>query len=279
MAKKTLGKGLDALISGSLESDVTPGNILNIKVEDIKPNRYQPRKFFDENGINELAMSIKENGLIQPVVVRRISDGYELIVGERRCRAARMAGLAEIPAIIKDSSDDKLIEFALIENVQREDLNAIEEGLAYKMILERDMITQEELSKRIGKSRSYIANMVRILDLPKNVRDYVSRGTISVGQAKVLLSLENKNDMEELAKKLLNEPITVRELERIARQKIVPRGTKIKEKDPFVYEIEEKLRTKFGTKVKVHYFKGKGSIRIEFYSDDELDRIVEVMAT
>jgi ParB family chromosome partitioning protein len=163
--------------------------------------------------------------------------------------------------------------------VQREDLNAIEEGLAYKMILERDMITQEELSKRIGKSRSYIANMVRILDLPKNVRDYVSRGTISVGQAKVLLSLENKNDLEELAKKLLNEPITVRELERIARQKIVPRGTKIKEKDPFVYEIEEKLRTKFGTKVKVHYFKGKGSIRIEFYSDDELDRIVEVMAT
>ena len=279
MVKKTLGKGLDALISGSLESDVPSGNILNIKVEDIKPNRYQPRKFFDENGINELAMSIKENGLIQPVVVRRISDGYELIVGERRCRAARIAGLTEIPAIIKDSSDDKLVEFALIENVQREDLNAIEEGLAYKMILERDMITQEELSKRIGKSRSYIANMVRILDLPKNVRDYVSRGTISVGQAKVLLSLENKNDLEELTKKLLNEPITVRELERITRQKIVPRGTKIKEKDPFVYEIEEKLRTKFGTKVKVHYYKGKGSIIIEFYSDDELDRIVEVMAT
>lgn len=279
MAKKALGKGLDALISGSLGPDISQENILNIKVEDIKPNRYQPRKIFNENGINELTRSIKENGLIQPVVVRRTDDGYELIVGERRCRAARMAGLNEIPAVIKDSSDDKLIELALIENVQREDLNAVEEGLAYKTILERDMITQEELSKRIGKSRSYIANMVRILDLPKSVLDYVSRGTISVGQAKVLLSLEDKNEQEELAKRLLNEPITVRELERITKKKIVPRGTKIIEKDPFVYDIEEKLRAKFGTKVKVHYQKGKGSIRIEFYSDDELDRIIEIMAS
>lgn len=220
MAKKALGKGLDALISGSLGPDISQENILNIKVEDIKPNRYQPRKIFNENGINELTRSIKENGLIQPVVVRRTDDGYELIVGERRCRAARMAGLNEIPAVIKDSSDDKLIELALIENVQREDLNAVEEGLAYKTILERDMITQEELSKRIGKSRSYIANMVRILDLPKSVLDYVSRGTISVGQAKVLLSLEDKNEQEELAKRLLNEPITVRELERITKKRL-----------------------------------------------------------
>jgi ParB family chromosome partitioning protein len=275
MAKKALGKGLDALISNSIEPERVQENIINIKIDDIVPNRDQPRKNFDEDGITELALSIKENGLIQPIVVRKNGELYELIVGERRYKAVKKAGLTEIPAVVKDYSDDKLIELALIENVQREDLNAIEEALAYKNILERDMITQEELSKRVGKSRSYVANMVRILELPKNIRDHVSRGTISVGQAKALLSLEDMGEQQELAKKIVNEPVTVRELEKIVRKSSVPRGTVKKKSDPFIDEIEEKLREKFSTKVKVDYHNGKGQIKIEFYSNEEFERIVE----
>jgi len=277
MGKKALGKGLDALISGALGSDIAKESIQYIKIEDLIPNRFQPRKSFDNEKINELAQSIKENGLIQPIVVRSDNDKYEVIVGERRVRAAKLADLSEIPAVIKDYSEEKLIELALIENIQREDINPIEEGLAYKMILERDRITQEELSKRIGKSRSYIANIIRILELPKIIQDNVSRGTISVGQAKALLAINNKSGQEDLAKRIISENITVRELEGITRRKSVPRGTKGKEKDPFIDEIEEKLRVKFGTKVIIDYHEGRGSIKIEFYSNDELDRILGTM--
>lgn len=277
MGKKVLGKGLDALISGALGSDIAKESIQYIKIEDLIPNRFQPRKSFDNEKINELAQSIKENGLIQPIVVRSDNDKYEVIVGERRVRAAKLADLSEIPAVIKDYSEEKLIELALIENIQREDINPIEEGLAYKMILERDRITQEELSKRIGKSRSYIANIIRILELPKIIQDNVSRGTISVGQAKALLAINNKSGQEDLAKRIISENITVRELEGITRRKSVPRGTKGKEKDPFIDEIEEKLRVKFGTKVIIDYHEGRGSIKIEFYSSDELDRILGTM--
>jgi ParB family chromosome partitioning protein len=275
MAKRALGKGLDALISDTLEPGVVQENVLNIKIQDIVPNKDQPRRNFDESGIRELALSIKENGLIQPVVVRKNGDKYELIVGERRYKAVKKAGLTEIPAFVKDYSDDKLIELALIENIQREDLNAIEEALAFKNILERDMITQEELSKRVGKSRSYIANMIRILELPKTILDHVSRGTISVGQAKALLSLGDSSEQEEIAKKIIDEPVTVRELEGIVRKRSVPRGTKKKELDPFIEDIEEKLRDRFSTKVKIDYKGGKGQIKIDFYSNEELERIVE----
>ncbi len=277
MGKKALGKGLDALISDALGSEIAKESIQYIKIEDLIPNRFQPRKSFDNEKINELAQSIKENGLIQPIVVRSDNDKYEVIVGERRVRAAKLADLSEIPAVIKDYSEEKLIELALIENIQREDINPIEEGLAYKMILERDRITQEELSKRIGKSRSYIANIIRILELPKIIQDNVSRGTISVGQAKALLAINNKSGQEDLAKRIISENITVRELEGITRRKSVPRGTKGKEKDPFIDEIEEKLRVKFGTKVIIDYHEGRGSIKIEFYSNDELDRILGTM--
>ena len=277
MGKKALGKGLDALISSALGSEIARESIQYIKIKDLIPNRFQPRKSFDNEKINELAQSIKENGLIQPIVVRSDNDKYEVIVGERRVRAAKLAHLSEIPAVIKDYSEEKLIELALIENIQREDINPIEEGLAYKMILERDRITQEELSKRIGKSRSYIANMIRILELPKIIQDNVSRGTISVGQAKALLAINNKSEQEDLAKRIISENITVRELEGITRRKSVPRRTKGKEKDPFIDEIEEKLRVKFGTKVIIDYHEGRGSIKIEFYSNDELDRILGTM--
>jgi len=275
MGKRALGKGLEALINSSYESMVSEGMVQFIKIDTIAPNRYQPRKNFDNEKIEELANSIKENGLIQPVIVRRNNGEFEIIVGERRVKAAKQAGLTEVPAIIKDYSEEKILELALIENIQREDLNPVEEANAYKLILERDMITQEELSKRVGKSRSYIANMVRILDLPADIQEYVSRGTISVGQAKVLVSIEDKTKQAELVKKIVSDGLSVREVEKLARKKNVPRGTKSHVSNPFIEAVEEKLRNKLGTKVTVDYRKGRGSIRIEFYSDEELEKLIE----
>lgn len=274
MAKKALGKGLDALISGKFEEEVMRDSIRFLKLEEIIPNRYQPRKSFDDEKIEELAQSIRENGIIQPVVVRGAGEKFELIIGERRFRASQRAGLQEIPAVVKDYSEDKLLELALIENLQREDLNPVEEAFAYRTMLEREKITQEELAKRIGKSRSYIANMIRLLELPDEIRDSVSRGTISVGQAKALLQIPDKRELSRMAEKLLNEKITVRELEKISRKINVPRGT---QKDPYIEEIEDRLRGKFGTKVMVEYRKGRGVIKIEFYSGQELERIIEEM--
>ena len=272
MAKKALGRGLDALIDKSGVSEETAVPAIEIGL--IKVGRHQPRKSFNQERIGELAESIRKNGLIQPVVVTRKGEKYEIIVGERRLRAAKIAGLREIPAYVKDYSENKALEIALIENIQREDLNPIEEATAYKMILDRERITQEELSDRIGKSRSYIANMIRLLDLPDRVQGHVSRGTISVGQAKAVLSLPDVGDMEKMVARILDEQLTVRDVEQIARRKSVPRGTSRRARDPHVDEIEEQLRTRLGTKVTVDFRGGKGSLRIEFYSRDDLERIL-----
>jgi ParB family chromosome partitioning protein len=272
MAKKALGRGLDALIDKSGVSEETAVPAIEIGL--IKVGRHQPRKSFNQERIGELAESIRKNGLIQPVVVTRKGEKYEIIVGERRLRAAKIAGLREIPAYVKDYSENKALEIALIENIQREDLNPIEEATAYKMILDRERITQEELSDRIGKSRSYIANMIRLLDLPDRVQGHVSRGTISVGQAKAVLSLPDVGDMEKMVARILDEQLTVRDVEQIARRKSVPRGTSRRARDPHVDEIEEQLRTRLGTKVTVDFRGGKGFLRIEFYSRDDLERIL-----
>ncbi len=278
-AKKALGKGLDALFSERIEIEERGEKLPLINLDDIVPNKLQPRKRIDEEKIDELASSIKENGLIQPIVVRKLNGKYEIIVGERRFRAAKKAGLREIPAMIKEYSDYRALEIALIENLQREDLNPLEESLAYKLIIDREMITQEELSRRIGKSRSYIANMIRLLELPEGIQELVSRGTLSVGQAKAVLALSDHASQEELVKKIIDEQLTVREVEKIARKKVVPRGTKESRKDPYISEIEEQLRLKFGTKVVVDYRDGKGAIRVEFYSRDEFERILDEIIT
>lgn len=276
MAKKVLGKGIDALISESLDmTEIPPRGLRSVPISKVVSNRNQPRKSFDEGKIDELAISIEENGLIQPIVVRERGDNFEVVVGERRLRAARRAGIKEIPVIVKDYSEDKLLELALIENIQREDLNPIEEALAYRMIIDRETITQEELSRRIGKSRSYVANMLRLLELPEEIMEHVSRGTLSVGQAKAILSLSDVNDQKNLAKKILSESLSVREVERITKKANVPRGTMDSVRDPYIEAIEEKLRTLFGTKVSVDYRNGRGSIRINFYSNEELERIME----
>jgi len=274
MAKKVLGRGLDALIEESGSGAQEGLELPVIEISRIEMGTHQPRRSFDQEKIKELAESIRNIGLIQPVVVTQSGEKYRLIVGERRLRAAKIAGLKEIPAFVKDYSEDKALEIALIENIQREDLNPIEEATAYKIILDREQITQENLSERIGKSRSYIANMVRLLDLPDEVQEHVSRGTISVGQAKAVLSLSDAGAMEKLVSRILDEQLTVRDVEKLARKESVPRGTSRRAKDPHIDEIEERLRTRLGTKVTVDYRGGKGYLRIEFYSEDDLERIL-----
>ncbi len=274
MAKKVLGRGLDALIEESGGGAQEGLEFPVIEISRIETGTHQPRRSFDQEKIKELAESIRKIGLIQPVVVTQSGEKYRLIVGERRLRAAKIAGLKGIPAFVKDYSENRALEIALIENIQREDLNPIEEATAYKMILDREQITQENLSERIGKSRSYIANMVRLLDLPDEVQEHVSRGTISVGQAKAVLSLSDAGAMEKLVSRILDEQLTVRDVEKLARKESVPRGTSRRAKDPHIDEIEERLRTRLGTKVTVDYRGGKGYLRIEFYSEDDLERIL-----
>lgn len=283
MAKRALGRGLDALFTDSSEAVSEQEAVQNVSLDEIVSKSDQPRKEFDEAKIDELARSIRGNGIIQPIVLRKCEDGYEIVVGERRFRAAKRAGLKEIPAIIKQLPDEKLFDLALVENIQREDLNPIEEAQAYRSILQRDTITQEELSKRVGKSRSYIANMVRILELPDDIKNHVSRGTISVGQAKAILSLRGKEEQRRMVDRIINEKLSVREVESITKGRDVPRGTepagKSREKtpsqNPFVEDMEERLRTKYGTKVTIDYRKGRGAIKIAFYSDDDLERLLD----
>lgn len=274
MGKKALGKGLQALISSEALGEEGEA-IRNIALSKIKSNRYQPRKSFNEESLNELAESIKKHGVIQPIVVKAEGENFEVIVGERRLRAAKMAGFSEIPAVVKEYRDDELLEIALIENIQREDLNPIEEAMAYKMILERQNITQEELSKRVGKSRSYIANMVRLLELPEEVKEGVSRGTISVGQAKALLGIKDQSKLLEMYRRIEKEGMSVREVEHAVR-KNVSRGTfQSQKKEPFIEDFENRLREKLGTKVVINYKNGRGWINIEFYSNEDLERIIE----
>jgi len=274
MGKKALGKGLQALISSEALGEEGEA-IRNIALSKIKSNRYQPRKSFNEESLNELAESIKKHGVIQPIVVKAEGGNFEVIVGERRLRAAKIAGFSEIPAVVKEYRDDELLEIALIENIQREDLNPIEEAMAYKMILERQNITQEELSKRVGKSRSYIANMVRLLELPEEVKEGVSRGTISVGQAKALLGIKDQSKLLEMYRRIEKEGMSVREVEHAVR-KNVSRGTfQSQKKEPFIEDFENRLREKLGTKVVINYKNGRGWINIEFYSNEDLERIIE----
>ncbi|RLE09939.1 hypothetical protein DRJ04_09540 [Candidatus Aerophobetes bacterium] len=276
MGKKALGKGLQALISSEALGEEGEA-IRNIALSKIKSNRYQPRKSFNEESLNELAESIKKHGVIQPIVVKAEGENFEVIVGERRLRAAKMAGFSEIPAVVKEYRDDELLEIALIENIQREDLNPIEEAMAYKMVLERQNITQEELSKRVGKSRSYIANMVRLLELPEDVKEGVSRGTISVGQAKALLGIKDQSKLLEMYRRIEKEGMSVREVEHAVR-KNVSRGTfQSQKKEPFIEDFENRLREKLGTKVVINYKNGRGWINIEFYSNEDLERIIDYL--
>lgn len=273
-----LGKGLSALIS-EIEGGETAGAV-DIPVDRIKPNKFQPRKDFNQDELNGLISSIKEKGVIQPVLVRKIEDEfYELIAGERRWRAATAIGLNTIPGIIKEASDIEVLEIALIENIQREDLNPIEEANAYKKLIEEFNITHEDLSKRVGKDRVTITNTLRLLKLPEDVQEYVIKEELSAGHARALLALDDIIYVKGLCIKIIQKGLSVRETEVIVNN-IKSGKFRTKRKpmvDPHQRAIEDELKRIFGTKVKIYHGKKGGKIEIEYYSHEDLERILELL--
>ena len=274
---KGLGKGLNAFFSdeGNEES------VQEIKLTELRPNPYQPRKTFQQETIDELKESIIEHGILQPLVVRKSIRGFEIVVGERRFRAAKEAKLETVPAVVRELSEQQMMELAVLENLQREDLNPIEEGLAYQMLMEKLKLTQEEVAKRLGKSRPHIANHVRLLSLPPKIQEFISTGKISMGHGRALLGLREKAKIPALVEKVIKEALSVRQLEKLIQHlnENVPRETKKpeKKKDVFIQEREHVLRERFGTSVNIKQNKNKGKIEIEFFSQEDLERILEML--
>lgn len=277
MAKKALGRGLGALINAE-DNDNREENITELKINDIEPNINQPRKYFDDKKLVQLAESIKQHGMVQPIVVKRENNTYKIVAGERRWRAARIAGLKTVPVIVKDLTDRQLMEIALIENLQREDLNPIEEAEAYENLIKEYNMTQEEISKIVGKSRSAIANSIRLLGLVEEVRNFLISGEISSGHARALLAIENGELQVKAAKEIIKRGLNVRETENLVKRYLKEKSGKTeKPKSEELMEIEEKFKDIFGTKVRITPNDKKGKIMIEYYSSDELERIIELI--
>lgn len=278
LQQKALGRGLASLIPSSGENKQINSPYLLCPVEQIVPNREQPRKLFNPENLQELAASIQENGIIQPLIVRKIEgDRYELIAGERRLKAAQLAGLTQIPIVVIEASQDHSLELALIENIQRQDLNPIEEALAYKQLIERHNYTQEECAKKVGKDRSSVANSVRLLNLAEEIKDYIVQGRLSMGHARAILSIEDKSLQLELAKLAVEDKVSVREVENWVRNNKIKdqKESSIKEKseDPQINFIENEMTKILGTKVKINSQGKKGKVVIDYYSQEDLDRI------
>lgn len=284
--KRALGRGLEQLFNNenldlatmekTIYEESTNEEIVELPIEELRPNPYQPRKIFNDEALNDLASSIKEHGVFQPIIVKKSIKGYEIIAGERRYRASKLAGLSKIPAIIRDFSDEQMMEIALLENLQRENLNAIEEAHAYKTMLEKLNITQDQLAIKVGKSRSYVTNMLGILRLPKDVQRLVVQDKLSMGHARMLSKLEDENKIIELANRVVNEGLTVRDIEKITSSEEVAKKNKIVRKEEksneFKY-IEELLRDKLDTKIKIK----DNKVEISFTSIADLNRILEVL--
>ena len=278
MQKQALGKGLGALIpdlSALDDKDKKALGIHELELDKIVPNEYQPRKVFDDDKLKELAASIKEQGVIQPVIVHRAGSGYELIAGERRWRASRLAGLKTIPALVKEATKRELLEMALIENIQREDLNPLEAAEAYKRLQDEFKLTQEDLARRVGKERSTVTNFLRILSLPKEVKHELAAGSLSMGHAKALLSLERSRDQIQAALMITRKGLSVREAEALASRLKNPPKDKKARLSHELKAVEEKLKKALGTKVSIASKSRGGRIVIEYYSAEELDRILE----
>ncbi|GHP13445.1 chromosome partitioning protein ParB [Lentilactobacillus fungorum] len=279
-----LGKGIEALFQDN-NVDTSKEDVIDIKVSEIKPNPYQPRHRFDQKALQDLAISIKNSGVFQPIIVRQPDPqvaSYELLTGERRLRASKIAKQATIPAIVRNATEEQMMEIAVMENLQREDLTALEEAEAYNMLMTRLDLTQAQVASRLGKSRPYIANYLRILGLPSEVKELLEDNQLSMGQARTLLSVNNKQDLIQLAKKSVAESMTVRQLEQAAAKINGKKGTKKKKaprKSPFVRESEGQLQEKFGTQVSIvnsSRKKGKGKIEIQYTSTDDLNRLLEM---
>ena len=283
--RRALGMGLEQLFNSEMldfdqvEKEIvkeTPKDeIIQININELMSNPYQPRKIFDDDALKELALSIKEHGVFQPIIVKKSVKGYNIIAGERRVKASRLAGLTTIPAIVRNFTDDEMMQIALLENLQREDLTAIEEAKAYKSIIESLKLTQDQLAKKLGKSRSHITNMLGLLRLPINVQDMVLHGEISMGHARVLSKLENYNQIEELAKRITSENLSVRDLESIAESSSFVRNIPVKKalKNKEYKYVEDAIKDKLGTKVSI----SGNKIKISFATKEDLNRILEIL--
>ena len=274
---KGLGKGIEALFPGeALRKDDI---VENISIQQLTVNPFQPRKIFNEEAIQELSNSIQEHGILQPLVVRKKGKKYEIVVGERRFRAAQLAGLLEVPALVKDLTQQQMMELAIIENLQREDLTPIEEAEAYQSLIENIGFTQDQLAQRLGKSRPHIANHIRLLGLPESVRQMMNDNQLTMGHGRALLGLKNKNVIMNIANKIVEQGLNVRQLEALVQMQnedVLREKTQPK-KNIFVEAKESRLREFFGTNVQIKKTKDKGKIEIEFYSDEDLQRILEIL--
>lgn len=282
LKKRGLGRGLEALFEDGPKTENDQGEeIHEIDLEKIRPNPYQPRKTFDDKSLQELSVSIKENGVFQPIILRKSLNGYEIIAGERRFRASKLAKRKTIPAIIRDFDEAQMMEVAVLENLQREDLTPLEEAQAYDTLQKNLGLTQEEVSKRLGKSRPYIANYLRLLTLPQKTKRMLQHGQLSMGQARTLLGLKNKDGIDKLAKRVINEGITVRQLEVLVNklnEKNKLTKKKAIRKSAFIVASESQLKDKFGTGVNItESKKGKGHLSINFNSTQELNRILDLL--
>lgn len=291
--KSGLGKGLDSLIpKQSVEKKTVPAKPetvvktvvkkeeIKLRISEVEPNREQPRKKFDEDALLELSESIKQYGVLQPLLVQKRDGYYEIIAGERRWRAAKMAGLKEVPVVIKDFTDQQIVEISLIENIQREDLNPIEEALAYKRLLTEFKLKQDEVAERVSKSRTAVTNSVRLLKLDPRVQQMVIDEMITTGHARALLSIEDKEQQYKIAMQVFDQKLSVRDVEKLMKtmQNTENRKEKSQPENTFIYEnLEEKMKALFGTKVSIsHKANHKGKIVIDYYSDDELERLMEL---
>lgn len=285
-SKKGLGRGLSALIFSepkinSKESD-SQNSITILEANNIVPNPRQPRKYFNEEEIEELAHSIKEQGILQPILVRKKGMKYELIAGERRLRAAKKAQLKKVPVIIKDATDEEALELTIVENLQRENLNPIEEAAAYKTLLEQFSLTHEQIAKKVGKNRATVSNSMRLLDLPRKIQDSLKKGTITIGHARPLLSISDINKQVDLWKQIISKNLSVRDVEALISSDNLKNASVSKtakrqsaaDLDPMLKDIKEKLIEALGTKVEIHGSSQKGKISIQYFSQEDLERII-----
>ena len=283
--RRALGKGLEELFNNEvinysaveeqIVNETSKDDIVMLKLDELRPNPYQPRKVFNEESLKELAESIKEHGVFQPIIVKKSIKGYDIIAGERRVRASKIAGLTEIPAIIRDFNDNQMMEIALLENLQREDLSAIEEANAYKKLQDQLGLTQEELAKRLGKSRSHITNMLGLLTLPESIQKDINDKKITMGHARILSKLEDQEQQKELEKRIIDEGISVRELENLTKEPSIKKNNPQKRKETLVEYayIQEELSDRLGTKVVVK----KNKLEISYANANDLNRILELL--
>jgi len=281
MSRKALGKGLDALIPDLRAATVGgQSGVAEVDVEEIAANPYQPRSRISEASLDDLRQSIAEKGVLQPVIVRRKAGRYELVAGERRLRAARLANLRTIPALVRQVSDSEALEIALIENLQREDLNPMDEARGYRELVKRFKLTQEQLARKLGRDRSTIANSLRLLNLPDEVKHGLEEGKITVGHARALLGLSDEKHIVGVFRTIIHRGLSVRQVEAIVRQRLKPRTTRRVEalrSDPETTRIVQRLMRRLGTRVRITGNGGHGKIEIEFYSNEDLNRILEVI--